>query len=160
MWEMWLSSGTKGTVYCPASVCLISASVSLYLWKSSVWMIPTAVSWRIHSPTGLNISTSLKSVWHVQVCLFCSISLPDKYHKCLYTNNVFALSIAELRQHEFVILLITSVFLLIAFMVVVVPKVCRRLKCNRGKEKGKYYLQLLKLISLCKNMLKCAIDLF
>ncbi len=31
MWVMWLSPGTKETVYCPASVCLISASVSLYL---------------------------------------------------------------------------------------------------------------------------------
>ncbi len=36
MWVMWLSPGTKETVYCPASVCLISASVSLYLWRWNI----------------------------------------------------------------------------------------------------------------------------
>ncbi len=69
MWVMWLSPGTKETVYCPASVCLISASVSLYLWRWNIRITtPTAVCSTIPSATRLNItSTSLNSVTRVQV---------------------------------------------------------------------------------------------
>jgi len=81
MWVMWLSPGTKETVYCPASVCLISASVSLYLWRWNIRIkTPTAVCWTIPSETRLNIWTSLNSVTHVQVrqswyMWFCTHSL-------------------------------------------------------------------------------------
>ncbi len=68
MWVMWLSPGTKETVYCPASVCLISASVSLYLWRWNIRIkTPTAVCSTIPSATRPHIWTSLNSVTHVQV---------------------------------------------------------------------------------------------
>ncbi len=75
MWVMWLSPGTKETVYCPASVCLISASVSLYLWRWNIWIkTPTAVCSTIPSATRQDIWTSVNSVTHVQVQK-CNVSV-------------------------------------------------------------------------------------
>ncbi len=68
MWVMWLSPGSKETVYCPASVCLISASVSLYLWRWNIRIkTPTAVCSTIPSETRPDIWTSVNSVRHMQV---------------------------------------------------------------------------------------------
>ncbi len=84
MWVMWLSPGTKETVYCPASVCLISASVSLYLWRWNIRIkTPTAVCSTIPSATRLNIWTSANSVTHVQV--------QQCWYVCLVTDLIFVL---------------------------------------------------------------------
>ncbi|KAI2646608.1 CD48 antigen [Labeo rohita] len=88
--------------------------------------------------------------------LSISLSLPleinclDDSYSCVVTYSLtnrtkhlsiteLCLSCSELRQHTLVILVITSGFLLLALIVVVVLMVFRRLKCNRGKEKGKLY---------------------
>ncbi len=78
MWVMWLSPGTKETVYCPASVCLISASVSLYLWRWNIRIkTPTAVCSTIPSATRPHIWTSLNSVTHVQVVFSSDLSFNE-----------------------------------------------------------------------------------
>ncbi len=68
MWVMWLSPGTKETVYSPPLEHLISASVSLYLWRWNIRIkTPTAVCSTIPSATRPHIWTSLNSVTRVQV---------------------------------------------------------------------------------------------
>lgn len=64
-WVMRVSPGTKETVYSPASVSLISTTASICTW--SVWIIPTAALWLIHSPTKLHTSTTRNTVRDVQV---------------------------------------------------------------------------------------------
>ncbi len=68
MWVMWLSPGTKETVYCPASVCLISAAASLYIWRWNIRIkTTTAVCSTIPSATRPDTWTSVNYVTHVQV---------------------------------------------------------------------------------------------
>ncbi len=129
-------------------MCLISASVSLYLWRWNIRIkTPTAVCSTIPSATRLNIWTSVKSVTHVQVQQqFCDLISVFCYRSDTFTTafNFTVLDPDSPSEQDSLLKVLTSAAAAGSLLIVAVVVIFWTYrKCSKTDREGKCYLLFL-----------------
>ncbi len=130
-------------------MCLISASVSLYLWRWNIRITtPTAVCSTIPSATRRDIWTSLNSVTHVQVqqqfcdliSVFCNSS--DTFTSAF---NLTVLDPESPSEQDSLLKVLTSAAAAAGSLLIVAAVVIfwTYRKCSKTDREGKCYLLFL-----------------
>ncbi len=129
-------------------MCLISASVSLYLWRWNIRIkTPTAVCSTIPSATRLNIWTSVKSVTHVQVQQqFCDLISVFCYRSDTFTSafNLTVLDPDSPSEQDSLLKVLTSAAAAGSLLIVAAVVIFWTYrKCSKTDREGKCYLLFL-----------------
>ncbi len=130
-------------------MCLISASVSLYLWRWNIRITtPTAVCSTIPSATRPHIWTSLNSVIHVQVQQqFCDLISVFCYSSDTFTSafNLTVLDPESPSEQDSLLKVLTSAAAAAGSLLIVaaVGIFWTYKKCSKTDREGKCYLLFL-----------------